>query len=698
MVAVLYTLQMVLYLGFQKATLNYRDFLMNVDTLKCSKLRIVALAFLLLFTACSKQEQKSLVLIFENPEPYDAERDGKYRSATFNLPLNSQNVTFVGDNGVLYKFVTTKPYDTLVISSVNRNTVELLHYYSYPIYTEHVLLQANDTVVIRYKGKEKPTYTSLCNEENNRLYQLRDVVLKDFLYDNPEFVNELRKGYFLHYVLQKNPQGNINTSYTSPQNLAEVHYASIPKVRHTLDSLVTLGLLPTDYESYYRYYLRRAEIIPEYERQYVEAEFELTPQQYAFFNDNYVGYISYRDYIHRCTRIFARNGTEWEIPLFETKNISNGATLNLPDKRAVFDRLVEMQQNGDNRISDISYDLMRYYCVEEIGNSGWYPEGDGAAYLEKYKALTTRFLERDAASSFSFWGIPFRILIFILQLNICIAIFYSLYRLFLYKSTAFIACRVFLLSGIVLSPVIASSLLSAKVLLPESLLQLGHGLSIIGWVVMGIYTVCALHLLYMLVKRAIYVYRLWSDSWRIKDSSFLLCILRDIVASPATFFRMVFISWGDYFEAADRENRECILEHERYHAKYMHSIDVVVLMFVRLFCWFNPFFKMYDKELRLVNDYAADRRVVRIAGIRAYMRIIVDMQGQQQEENELLSYGYDGNKNMDKRIAMIRRYDEFDFGWLRFLSIIPVCILLMLISPSVVVEYCHLPQIITTLL
>ncbi|MDR0660294.1 MAG: hypothetical protein LBG19_05730 [Prevotellaceae bacterium] len=50
----------------------------------------------------------------------------------------------------------------------------------------------------------------------------------------------------------------------------------------------------------------------------------------------------------------------------------------------------------------------------------------------------------------------------------------------------------------------------------------------------------------------------------------------------------------------------------------------MVLTIMRFFRWFNPFYNKYAKELRLVNEYAADRSVAREVGITAYMRIMAD--------------------------------------------------------------------------
>lgn len=646
--------------------------------------------------SCGGQKQKQLVIIFENPAPYEGKDEKLAQSAVYTYSKN-QRVSFVAEDGVAYTFVATKPYDTLVItSSMNREVVELNHYYYRYMYFEDVLLQADDTVRIHYNDTSKPTYTSH-NKENNRLYGLRSVLYKDFLGNDPEFIYELKTNYFLRYMRQKDAGVEFLSDNSPSDSLTELYYASLPEVWHAFDSLTSLGELSPAFESYYRYYLHRAELAPLFERQAGDLEFPLTPQQYAFFNDSLVNFISYRNYLAQSVLVFAKNGTDWKIPRIEAVNAYDSAVINVHDYRAVFDRIADMKQKGDNRISEISYDYMLYHCVDVITNfEKQHTKEDAALYLDKYMELTTRFLVEKEESASSFWGIPFRLLVFILQLNVCIAVFYSLYRLSLYNSMAFVACRIFLLSGIALSLAIAFGLVNTKMFIPENLLEVGQWVKPVGWFVVGLYMLFALFLLYKVVKQLVYIWTLRHDSWRIKDGSYILHILKDIVTSPSAFFRMIFISWGDFFSDRDKRNR--LLVHEAYHVKRLHSIDATVLMLMRCLCWFNPFFNMYARELKLVNEYAADRAVIREMGIRIYMRAIVD-DVQQQEAYNLLSNSFAGRKDMEKRIKMIRRYDSVSYGIVpRFLLIVPVFLVLMHFSPEFIVRYCSLPEVLTTLL
>lgn len=251
--------------------------------------------------------------------------------------------------------------------------------------------------------------------------------------------------------------------------------------------------------------------------------------------------------------------------------------------------------------------------------------------------------------------------------------------------------------GIILSLVIALRLVSVNTFVPDIVLQQEQGIKFIGWAVVGIYALSAAYLLLMLIRQLVNVFIMWRNSWNIREGNYLLCILKDIVTSPSTFFRMVFISWGDFFDPESREERDMLLAHEEYHVRNLHSIDVLILTIMRFFCWFNPVFRKYAKELKQVNEYAADRSVVRGVGIRPYIRAFTDINTRQFEANEMLSYSsaVTGHR---KRYDMIRRHGEDTSGsLLKLVCILPVFMLLLYLSPEFVVKYCSLPEVIINL-
>ena len=49
-----------------------------------------------------------------------------------------------------------------------------------------------------------------------------------------------------------------------------------------------------------------------------------------------------------------------------------------------------------------------------------------------------------------------------------------------------------------------------------------------------------------------------------------------------------------------------ILRHELFHVRNNHSLDIIGMEIISILCWFNPFFLLISRELKLIHEYAAD--------------------------------------------------------------------------------------------
>jgi N-acetylmuramoyl-L-alanine amidase len=77
--------------------------------------------------------------------------------------------------------------------------------------------------------------------------------------------------------------------------------------------------------------------------------------------------------------------------------------------------------------------------------------------------------------------------------------------------------------------------------------------------------------------------------------------------TPFSFFKSIF--WGEEMEINSREGRQ-ILRHELFHVRNHHSVDIIGMEVMSILCWFNPFFQLIGRELKLIHEYAADACVV----------------------------------------------------------------------------------------
>ncbi len=76
--------------------------------------------------------------------------------------------------------------------------------------------------------------------------------------------------------------------------------------------------------------------------------------------------------------------------------------------------------------------------------------------------------------------------------------------------------------------------------------------------------------------------------------------------SPFSFLNYIFVSNN----LQSTKEWKKMLEHEKQHIRQGHTFDVLVLEFVAVFQWFNPFFWMFRRALRENHEFLADQAVI----------------------------------------------------------------------------------------
>ncbi|MBN9384671.1 MAG: hypothetical protein J0H74_28210 [Chitinophagaceae bacterium] len=89
-----------------------------------------------------------------------------------------------------------------------------------------------------------------------------------------------------------------------------------------------------------------------------------------------------------------------------------------------------------------------------------------------------------------------------------------------------------------------------------------------------------------------------------------------------SFLKYIFIERGSYEKGLVEEEVLC---HELAHVRQRHSLDILFLEILLVFCWFNPLLYLYRKDLRLVHEYLADDVVLdKYPDIPAYQYLLLD--------------------------------------------------------------------------
>lgn len=123
-----------------------------------------------------------------------------------------------------------------------------------------------------------------------------------------------------------------------------------------------------------------------------------------------------------------------------------------------------------------------------------------------------------------------------------------------------------------------------------------------GYLYIIVFSILMVTRLYRLVcmHRLIRRGSLWNDE---EDGIIIHCHADDV--SPCSWMQHIVISEHDY-----THHRDKILLHEKAHALYHHSWDILLLMLVQTIQWYNPFIYHFCVSLRDLHEYEADEYVI----------------------------------------------------------------------------------------
>ncbi|WP_378176752.1 M23/M56 family metallopeptidase [Aquimarina sp. SS2-1] len=284
------------------------------------------------------------------------------------------------------------------------------------------------------------------------------------------------------------------------------------------------------------------------------------------------------------------------------------------------------------------------------------------------------------------------LLTYILQVSICLAILYMSYYLLFRKLTFHKINRILLLFLLPLSlafpflnkievtfPVIPQTIITANFnedlltdeptteIIPQLKRHTQKALNTM-YVLFFVYilgvSICILRLFLSFIK--LYVIKRKSKTF-FKDGYYY--IISDI---PNVFscFRWIFIP-KDKINHID----PAILEHEKVHVKFKHTIDLLLTELYSIFFWFNPFIYFFKKSLKSIHEFQADEFVLNSKIKKShYLELLIKSLGAKTDEK---LFSYFNHSLIKKRIDMITKTNSHQKKLFKYLLITPIIIVLI---------------------
>lgn len=217
-------------------------------------------------------------------------------------------------------------------------------------------------------------------------------------------------------------------------------------------------------------------------------------------------------------------------------------------------------------------------------------------------------------------------MLYLLQVNVGLILFYALYKLVCTRDTFFRSRRFILIVSLVLpfilpfidvrewlesgDRMIMLTHFDYSAVLPEIVVgsevaETGNRVFVLSEWIGYLYLAGVVVLLVRLVVQAFSLYRLIVRMPKKEINGVRVKCLND-PSGPFSFFGWIFMN-----PAAVKEDEISeILTHEMAHVKQHHSVDVLLAEMVSICCWMNPFAWLLKREVRLNLEFLADRKVM----------------------------------------------------------------------------------------
>lgn len=217
-------------------------------------------------------------------------------------------------------------------------------------------------------------------------------------------------------------------------------------------------------------------------------------------------------------------------------------------------------------------------------------------------------------------------MLYLLQVNVGLILFYALYKLVCTRDTFFRSRRFILIVSLVLpfilpfidvrewlesrDRMIMLTHFDYSAVLPEIVVgseaaETGNRVFVLSEWIGYLYLAGVVALLVRLAVQAFSLYRLILRMPEKEINGVRVKCLND-PSGPFSFFRWIFMNPAAVKEDEINE----ILTHEMAHVKQHHSVDVLLAEMVSICCWMNPFAWLLKREVRLNLEFLADRKVM----------------------------------------------------------------------------------------
>jgi hypothetical protein len=124
----------------------------------------------------------------------------------------------------------------------------------------------------------------------------------------------------------------------------------------------------------------------------------------------------------------------------------------------------------------------------------------------------------------------------------------------------------------------------------------------------------------VVMLRTIYLIRTLLKRYAVQKIEEVSFVNTEDDSTPFSFFKYIF--WNSSIDINSTTGRQ-IFKHEVAHIEEKHTHDKLFVNTVLIFCWCNPFFWLYRKELNMIHEFIADKKAIENSDTAAFAAMIL---------------------------------------------------------------------------
>lgn len=280
------------------------------------------------------------------------------------------------------------------------------------------------------------------------------------------------------------------------------------------------------------------------------------------------------------------------------------------------------------------------------------------------------------------------VIIYLLKVNIAIALFYMFYKLFFAGDTFWKTRRFYLIFSTLLSFIypflsitgwLEQSIPMQQLITNYTVLQevtitpeQNHSYNLTS-ILYVVYSSIASILLIRLFVQFISIWKMkrqGTKQWL--QGTEIIALQRNI--APFSFFGSIYMNPLLHNKIQTKE----ILAHELTHVRQLHSLDVVLSELLTILCWFNPASWLLKREIRQNLEFLADNKVIESGfDTKSYQYHLLQLSYQTPDLNLTNKFNISPLK---KRITMMNQQKTSKAGIFKYLLIVPLGLALIVSS------------------